>query len=80
MDEAILNLGESVDHLMKMNMKLPSLPHGLVVFAHGSGSSRQSPRADDRSVRASTSTASAVPASSNDDGSDGAVRVWKRRS
>ena len=30
MDEATLNLGESVDHLMKMNMKLPSLPHGHI--------------------------------------------------
>ena len=37
--------------------------------------SRHSPRAADRSVRASTSTASAVPASSNEDGSGGAVRT-----
>src|SRR5271156_6040849 len=36
---------------------------------------RQRPRADDRSLRASTSTASAVPASSNEDGSGGAVRT-----
>src|SRR6202012_770536 len=40
-------------------------------------SSRQRPRAEDRSVRASTNTASAAPASSNEDGSGGAVRtVW----
>jgi D-glutamate cyclase len=30
MDEATLSLGESVDHLMKMNMKLPALPAGHI--------------------------------------------------
>ncbi|CKQ93238.1 Uncharacterised protein [Mycobacterium tuberculosis] len=38
---------------------------------------RHRPRPDDRSLRASTSTASAFPASSNEDASAGAVRtVW----
>src|SRR6185312_7529489 len=38
-------------------------------------SRRHSPRADDKSVRASTITASAVPASSSEAGSGGAVRT-----
>ncbi len=30
MDETILSLGDSIDHLMKMDMKLPALPRGFI--------------------------------------------------